>query len=60
MIAKWISVKEELPEEHTEVLVYADCGIGMAITFYDIRYGFYRYGEYVTHWTPLPKPPKGE
>ena len=51
---KWISVEERLPPKYTDVLVYNGsihqdfiCSTG---NFYD----FYN----VTHWMPLPEPPK--
>jgi len=61
-MSKWISVEDRLPEQIVAVLlvVYGNIRIG----FYDGQY--YRYGEVkylkheVTHWTPLPKPPKEE
>ena len=72
-VSKWISVEERLPEDDTNVLVYA---IGnnepsvIAMTGYTHNmYGFniegwrapwqYFFYEYkITHWMPLPEPPK--
>ena len=63
---EWISVKDEMPEVHEEVLVYNKGGsspntIGVAwiegsgMTSFDHAEG----GYYdVTHWMPLPEPPK--
>ena len=62
-IQEWIPVTERLPAKYKEVLVYrltgceVDCCIdtknrkwvGDEICCYD-----------VTHWMPLPEPPKGE
>lgn len=54
---RWIPVEERLPEKHSEYIVCA-CDEGEPIderiwgdTEYDIS-------DIVTHWMPLPKPPK--
>ena len=64
-IQKWIPVSERLPEAHRLVLCRWTRGIGAS-------YGFARYQHEgvwyvlnegmpeVTHWMPLPEPPKGE
>ena len=58
----WISVKDRLPENCIEVLVYdTDCGIVMG--WYDKEIGdfaadFISPLDAVTHWIPLPEPPK--
>lgn len=55
---EWISVKDRLPDEDTRVLVY----IKGTYTFFDtdrILYGkWVRWNASVTHWMPLPEPPK--
>ncbi len=63
-VQEWIPVTERLPEDYLPVLVYK--------TGPDESYGnvdsAYRsmgrwvgcIGLYVTHWMPLPTPPKGE
>ena len=59
---KWISVKDRLPDDCVEVLVYdTDCGI--VIGWYDKEIGdfaadFISPLDAVTHWQPLPEPPK--
>lgn len=53
---EWISVNDRLPKDRTKCLVYGE------IIKYDISYyhkGFYIGNEFVTHWMPLPEPPKG-
>lgn len=60
---KWISVKDGLPEQYHSVLTASKCG-----DWYSIRLGcidssgewsgdLFRTNE-VTHWMPLPEPPK--
>lgn len=62
---KWISVKERLPEHSQAVMVYiADRGSVMLTHFFGdfalarvgVESGFSDHG--VTHWMPLPEPPK--
>lgn len=60
-VQKWISVDERLPDKPMKYLVYT---IGEKTGRFDIAYygGYYDgfsvlYGT-VTHWMPLPQPPK--
>ena len=65
-IPEWISVEERLPEDSDEVNLCTRSGI-VGIGYYD-KYRknwvqYYAGGALcvdVTHWMPLPKPPKGE
>ena len=66
----WISVKDKMPDEGKEVLIYCPEFLE------EIRKVFYTEGDfyaeredliirpapngYCTHWQPLPEPPKGE
>jgi len=56
---EWISVKDRLPKYSVDVLSYdTACGIDV-VTF--INGMFYYDGcamQHVTHWMPMPKPPK--
>lgn len=54
----WISVKDEMPDTGVSVLVYGD-GSGISLGVY-WKWGWTTTGYYnaVTHWMPLPEPPK--
>lgn len=54
----WVSVKDALPDNHTDCLVYCGDDYGIMISHY--CYGFYTYDSRVTHWQYLPKAPDGE
>ena len=58
---EWISVKDRLPEYNKDVLVYTKMGY-MDVDFNKSSFSanFYRNNRDVTHWMPLPEPPKGE
>ena len=66
-VQEWISVTERLPEKGEEVLVFdtRENWIGFAWlrpdeTWTALGFDFpFDLGE-VTHWIPLPEPPKGE
>lgn len=64
-MAEWISVKERLPEPGTSVVVLLRHNAGPRYKFaFDGFYGW-KWSQYdgrytVTHWFPLPKPPKDE
>lgn len=64
---KWISVKEHLPEEKVNCIVHykhAYCDNDdyweIGICFYDGEKFRIDLGYKVTHWMPIPHPPKGE
>ena len=74
-VPKWISVKDRLPEDNVDVIVYAvsnNGGYTIVITFHTHKlYGLniegwappwqYFFMNYtITHWMPLPEPPKEE
>ena len=59
-VQEWISVKERLPKPFESVLVFRDGKISID---YNEGNGWFAYdfnGKRVTHWMPLPQPPKGE
>lgn len=57
-VQEWISVEDRLPDKPMRCLVYTKRGgyCGYDITYYN--QGFYSEYSKVTHWMPLPKPPK--
>ena len=56
-VGKWIPVTERLPERNTWVLAYCKYK-DHVVDYVDIN-GLWSYGN-VTHWMPLPEPPKEE
>lgn len=55
---QWISVKDRLPEDENDYLVYFDDGF-IAITFYKKNgWELWADGDEPTHWMKLPEPPK--
>ena len=74
-VPKWISVKDRLPEDDVDVIVYAvsnNGGYTIVITFHTHKlYGlniegwappwqYFTISYTITHWMPLPEPPKEE
>jgi hypothetical protein len=63
-IQRWISVEERLPDGGTYVLVTTDGVVAHAYRHNDRFIAFTAAGVAtvggVTHWMPLPEPPKGE
>ena len=67
---KWIPVSERLPDKNDDVLCSRGNHIGALIDVYTYKgddqwedsYGYFSTAEYegITHWMPLPEPPKGE
>ena len=61
-VQEWISVKERLPVREVKVLTY---GVyGFSVNYLDKFSGKWRgvngRPQWITHWMPLPEPPKGE
>ena len=69
-VHEWISVKDRLPEIRERVLVYHDDGMirfGINYGGFDdvvssiyLNHNHHTCFSKVTHWMPLPQPPKGE
>ena len=61
---EWISVEERLPEVGEDVLLYSKEDDKIDIGHYSIMFRRFFLRKFedgnVTHWMPLPKPPKGE
>ncbi len=65
-VQEWISVKDRLPEAGTKALCYLKRGEYWTAVWDDCGDDLWSDGEAwcsngeVTHWMPLPQPPKGE
>ena len=71
-MGEWISVKDRLPDHSCTVLAYHDYG-GMQVLDYSMKHKLFNCHDWnkkaeldsikiesVTHWQPLPEPPKEE
>lgn len=68
--AEWISVGDRLPDFFDEVIVYDNCGFKSLVStawrrsgdnggwIWDSRMSYPEELVNITHWMPLPKPPK--
>lgn len=57
---KWIPVTERLPEKSTSVIAFRKAKY-LSVLCYSPELGFHSYDSEcgdVTHWRPLPEPPK--
>ena len=62
-VQEWISVNDRLPEDQEEVLVCTCSKKGIRNIdkgYMAIDHFIHRGAAEVTHWMPLPEPPKGE
>lgn len=59
-MSEWISVEDRLPEFNKKVLVYIDSKEIHTDEYIDRGYAeyFVVWHSCVTHWMPLPEPPK--
>jgi hypothetical protein len=58
---KWISVKDRLPEEDDVVVAWLEINAGLILVYHDGAFydlAFDKPTMIVTHWMPLPEPPK--
>ena len=62
-VQEWISVKDRLPEANQRVLTVDDSGY-VVVNCISSRFDGWFSNAFdqkrVTHWMPLPQPPKGE
>ena len=66
-VQEWISVEDRLPEKYGSAIVYRKSKLfsmlryspALGWHFYDSEWGDVTVDD-VTHWMPLPQPPKGE
>lgn len=58
----WISIKDRLPEQKANYLIFTPMGRILIAHFYPEMNAWWWYSETVhpTHWHPLPQPPAGE
>lgn len=57
-VNEWISVKDRLPEEKTRVLVFVPHSSIKIDTDRIVGRIWVRWNGHITHWMPLPEPPK--
>ena len=57
---EWISVKDELPKNNDDVLIFATdcCSVGFINRYNNDKWCVDCADLKPTHWMPLPKPPK--
>ena len=61
-IQEWISVEERLPEKGGSYLVFSSKSKTVFTAHYWLsdRWANRANGQFITHWMPLPQPPKGD
>lgn len=63
---KWISIKDKLPNDGQKVLCLCQSNIFDVLKWDSKQWGWIKdsnhnyFRTFVTHWMPLPEPPKGE
>ena len=60
VMQEWISVDDRLPEQGEEAICIAADGDMMIGKYTEWGWLFPCYFEDLTHWMPIPQPPKGE
>ena len=57
----WISVDERLPDKDAMYIVFTKkFGVSISVCYLTQKGAFWAIGNSVTHWMPLPQPPKTE
>ncbi len=59
-MSEWISAKDRLPESEGDYLCAFDDGFIATASWIDCDWELWADSGEVTHWMPLPEPPKGE
>ena len=61
-MAEWISVEERLPEDNERVLCFIPDWVERNVGPVIVQFGWCckRRNMGISHWMPLPEPPKGE
>ena len=66
-VQEWVSVRDKLPEDDSDVLAYLRIGEESRICPANYAKGMWfdwifntPVTESITHWMPIPQPPKGE
>lgn len=60
-VQEWVSVEDRLPEENTTVIVATDNGIVFQCLYAYDGWDLWDDNDVnITHWQPMPQPPKGE
>jgi hypothetical protein len=54
----WISINDRLPDKSYRYLVFRKGGYDLV--YYDADFKEFYKGQGITHWMPLPEPPKME
>ena len=56
----WISVKDRVPDRQGQFLITdEECGVMVALWMKQLGWISYLRATKITHWMPLPEPPKG-
>lgn len=59
-VQEWVSVEDRLPEENTTVIVATDNGIVFQCLYSYDGWDLWDDNDVnITHWQPMPQPPKG-
>ena len=57
-VPQWIAVKDKMPQTGESVLVYGKNGISLVGAYWKWGWTTTGYCNVITHWMPLPEPPK--